>query len=236
MNTLASVITCFHHRDHYLAQTIESVLNQSHPDFEYILYGNGASDCCVEIAKQYAKADNRIHLMNSDTNQGLAPAWQAAINFSQGRYFGTVDDDDLLNPTALEQTIAIAESSPTIGVVYTNYRLINALGCDLGIGRRTTIPYSPERLLQDFMTFHFRLVRRSAYNQTTGINPQQERAVDYDLCLKLSEVTEFYHLPEILYAYRRHPHTMSSNIAAQNAWAKIAIEAAKQRRSHVDRT
>jgi hypothetical protein len=105
----------------------------------------------------------------------------------------------------------------------------------MGVGKRTNIPYSYENILDYFMTFHFRLVRRSAYDLTDGINPQQYYSVDYDLCLRLSEVANFYHLPEVLYSYRRHSNTMSQNPVAQSDCARQAVAYAKLRRSRSNR-
>lgn len=59
------------------------------------------------------------------------------------------------------------------------------------------------------MTFHFRLLRRSLYEQVGGVDPSITYAEDYDLCLKLAEVTQIYHLQEPLYYYRVHSETIS---------------------------
>jgi glycosyltransferase involved in cell wall biosynthesis len=230
-----SIITCAYNRQDYLAQTIESVLAQTFTDFEYLIWNNGSSDRTLEIAETYARTDPRIKVIDNSSNHGLAVGWDQSIKLSQGKYFCTVDSDDLIKPTALQQTVEILDNNPNIGVVYTKYHLINALGQDMGVGKRTNIPYSYENILDYFMTFHFRLVRRSAYDLTDGINPQQYYSVDYDLCLRLSEVANFYHLPEVLYSYRRHSNTMSQNPVAQSDCARQAVAYAKLRRSRSNR-
>jgi len=118
-----------------------------------------------------------------------------------------------------------------VGLVYTNYEVIDAEGNHRGKGSRCQIPYSKERLLLDFMLFHFRLIRRCVYEQVGGLDPCFERAQDYDLCLKLSEITEIYHLPQPLYFYRTHTQSVSQqNRIEQIQWAKRAIENALVRR------
>ncbi|WP_265278363.1 hypothetical protein [Nostoc sp. KVJ3] len=84
---------------------------------------------------------------------------------------GWVDSDDILAPTALEQTISILNNHPKVGLVYTDYQLMDEQGNLHGIGQRCQIPYSKERLLVDFMIFHFRLIRRTVYEQVGGIDP-----------------------------------------------------------------
>jgi GT2 family glycosyltransferase len=78
-------------------------------------------------------------------------------------------------------------------LVYTNHQIIDTQGNSQGCGHRCQIPYPKDRLLVDFMTFHFRLMRRESFEQAGGINPCFEEAVDYDLCLRLSEITTIKH-------------------------------------------
>jgi cellulose synthase/poly-beta-1,6-N-acetylglucosamine synthase-like glycosyltransferase len=76
---------------------------------------------------------------------------------------GWVDSDDVLAPTALRETVAVFQAQPAVGLVYTNYQVIDEQGHIKYNGRACQIPYSPDRLLLDFMTFHFRLIRRSVF-------------------------------------------------------------------------
>jgi hypothetical protein len=105
----------------------------------------------------------------------------------------------LLAPTALEETAAVLDVQPEIRVVYTDYLRINEKTQVKGLGHRSQIPYSPDRLLVDFMTFHFRLFKQELYDRIAGINSEFNRAEDYDFCLRLSEITQFYHLKKPLY-------------------------------------
>ena len=89
-------------------------------------------------------------------------------------------------------------------MVYTQYKTADAAGRAHGLGSRCKIPYSPERLLVDFMTFHFRLVRRGVFDQAGGFDPAFDRAEDYDLCLRISEITEVRRIERPLYYYRVH--------------------------------
>jgi len=116
-------------------------------------------------------------------------------------------------------------------MVYTDHRSLDTVGRPGAIGRRCRIPYSKERLLLDFMTHHFRLLRRSVYEQAGGFDPTFPLAMDYDLCLRLSEVTEIAHLSRALYHYRQHPESLSATRRLEQAlWAQRAIQNALERR------
>ena len=100
---------------------------------------------------------------------------------TRGMYLGWVDSDDLLAPTALEETIAVLMSEPTVGMVYTHYHAIDEAGIDLGVGARCQVSYSAVPLLMNFMTVRFRLLRRSVHDAVGGLEVDYERAEEYDL-------------------------------------------------------
>src|SRR6476620_1938006 len=166
MSVPISLVMTTYNRERYLRAAIESILGQTWQQFELLIWDDGSSDRSVEIAQQYADRERRIRVVAaSHQGPGQAPALKQAIAQTTGTYIGWVDCDDLLAPTALEETIAVLESNPAVGVVYTDYFNIDELGKVQGYGNRRHIPYSPDRLLVDFMTFHFRLMRRSVYDQ-----------------------------------------------------------------------
>jgi glycosyltransferase involved in cell wall biosynthesis len=222
-----SIVMPVYNRDRYVGAAIESVLNQTMSGFELIIWDDGSKDQSLAIAQHYAKLDDRVRVIAAK-HRGVAPALKAAFAATTGTYIGSVDSDDLLAPTALEETAAILDAYPDVGMVYTNYRVIDANGYDKGSGKLCQIPYSQERMLVDFMTFHFRLLRRCVYEQVGGINESFKRASDYDLCLRLSEVTTIYHLQKSLHYYRWHGGNMTNQ--KTNYWAYKASSQAIKRR------
>jgi glycosyltransferase involved in cell wall biosynthesis len=230
-----TLITTIYNRATYLARTIDSILAQTDPHFTLLLWDDGSTDHSPQIAQQYANQDPRIQLIRA-THQGAAPALRAAIAHTQSAYIACIDSDDLLASTALAETRPILDQNPAIGMVFTNYQLIDPQGTPQGLGQRCQIPYSPTRLLTDFMTFHFRLIRRTAYDTAGGINPTFPAAIDYDLCLRLAEVTHIHHHPSTLYSYRIHPHSISTQKRQlQIDYAAEAIRQALVRRRLDDR-
>jgi glycosyltransferase involved in cell wall biosynthesis len=230
-----SIIMTAHNRERYIGKAIESVLAQTYADFDLLISDDGSTDRTFAIASDYARQDNRIRLATYD-HRGPAKALKEAVADTLGPYLCWVDSDDMLEPTALEETVAVLDSDPSIGVVYTDYRVIDANDAVKGYGRRCRIPYSKDRLLLDFMTFHFRLMRRSVYDQVGTIDDTLEPAEDYDLCLKLSEITEFKHLAKPLYRYRIHGQNLSQQQRIkQIECSKTAVSKALERRGLADR-
>ncbi len=229
MVPMISIVIPVYNRERYVGAAIESVLNQTRSDFELLVWDDGSTDSSIDIAHHYAELDQRVHVIAAE-HQGVAPALKAAFAATTGTYIGSVDSDDLLAPTALEETAAILDAHPDVGMVYTYCRVIDDQGQDRGLGRDCRIPYSKDRLLIAFITSHFRLLRRCVYDQVGGIDESFELAEDYDLCLRLSEVTTVQHVQKPLYYHRRHEGNITNQRIEIAQWAHRAILQAVKRR------
>jgi glycosyltransferase involved in cell wall biosynthesis len=219
-----------YNRERYLATAIESVLAQTRQDFELLIWDDGSTDKSLEIARSYAQQDSRVRIVAAK-HLGSALALQQAIAETSGDYIGLVDSDDVLAFRAIEETAAVLDAEPEVGLAYTDYLVIDEKGKVLGEGKRCRIPYSKERLLLDLMVFHFRLIRRSVYDQIGGINESFECAYDYDLCLRLSEVTQIRQVKQPLYYYRVHDNSIShQKQLEQILQSQSAIQQALERR------
>jgi glycosyltransferase involved in cell wall biosynthesis len=233
--TPISIVMTVYNRERYLKAAIESVLSQTYPNFEFLIWDDGSTDNSLNIARHYAKLDPRIKVVAAE-HRGVSYSLMAAIRETAFPYFGCVDSDDLLAPKALAETVPLLDANPQVGVVYTNYLLIDENDCVGGEGPLCQIPYSPQQLLVDPIVFHFRLIRRSAYNSCGGVDPKFASAFDYELCLRLSEVTEIRKINKLLYYYRIHQHNFSrQHRAEQIILCQTAVEQALQRRGLADK-
>ena len=225
-----SLIIAAYNRAGFVRLAIQSVLKQTRSDFELLVWDDGSTDDTFAAAREAAQGDPRVRVMQG-ANQGAAGAINAAAKFVSAPYFGWIDSDDLLAQTALAETSAILDARPEIGVVYTNYLVIDSTGAVKGEGARCRLPYSRDRLLVDFMTFHFRLMRRALFDEIGAVDPSLPYVEDYDLCLRLSEITQFHHLAKPLYFYRVHPQSVSKqHRLKQIEMASEAIRRALARR------
>lgn len=208
MTPFVSLIMTVYNRERYLPDAIESVLSQSYKPFELIIWDDGSIDDSVEIARYYAKQDERISAIAA-SHKGRSTALKLATERTSARYLGWIDSDDLLAATAVEETVNILEGSSEIGMVYTDHMVIDEHGTVKVYGQRSLTPYSRERILTNFMTFHFRLIRRSVYDQVGGVNTSYSCNIDQELCLRISEVTDVFHINKPLYYYRCHQDSIS---------------------------
>ncbi len=229
-NPAVSMIMTVYNREQYFDWAIESVLVQTEPNLELIIWDDGSTDGSLSIIQDYAQRDARVRWFRGE-HQGRAVALKLAHAEALAAYVGWIDSDDVLSPIALERTLSVLESRPELGMVYTDCRILDSANMVHGLGRTCELDYSPEALLTDFMTFHFRLLRRELYEQVGGIDCSLTAALDYDLCLKLSEITEIHHLKEALYFYRIHDARISTERRLEQiACSMRAVNSALERR------
>jgi filamentous hemagglutinin family protein len=222
MHPPVSLIITTYNRAAFLGTAIASVLQQTYPDFELLIWDDGSTDGSFELAQTYAERDRRVRVIRTE-NRGRVAALKAAIAHTTGTYLGWVDSDDWLAPTALEKTIAVLEADFSAGMVYTDYVDVDEQGEILQVGHRCHVAYSKDRLLVEFMTFHFRLLRRSLYEQVGGIDGSLDFVEDYDLCLRLSEITQIRRVQESLYYYRIHAGSASQQLNLEQILRSRAI-------------
>jgi glycosyltransferase involved in cell wall biosynthesis len=236
MPTSISLVMCVYNRQRYLAQAIDSILAQTYPHWNLVIWDDGSTDESPEIARQYADKDPRIQFISAP-HAGFSHALVGAIAAVPNHpYLASIDSDDFLAKDALALTVDILDRNADVGMVYSDCLIMDEHNQLKGLDRRCQIPYSKDRLLIDFMTFHFRLLRREVYDRVGGIDRDFESAQDYDLCLKLSEVTNIYHLQQPLYYYRVHSNSMSvAGRKRQIKYAGKAVTNALHRRGLSDR-
>jgi glycosyltransferase involved in cell wall biosynthesis len=231
-----SVIVPAYNRAAMLDACLRSIRAQDHPAFEVLVIDDGSTDGTPGIAARHAREDPRVRVFTRERNHGPIAGINLAHRHARGRFVGWVDSDDLILPDCLSACAAELGAHPAVGCVYTDQVVIDEHNHPVAYGHRAVIPYSRDRLLIDFMTFHFRLYRRDLFDRVGGLDESMPCAGDYDFCLRLSEVAEFRRLPRPLYLYRRHKDAISAARRLEQIEASAeAVRRALARRG-MDRT
>jgi glycosyltransferase involved in cell wall biosynthesis len=116
---LVSVVTPFHNTAPYLAECIQSVLDQRYSPLEYVLLNNCSSDGSQEIAAEFARKDGRIRLFDNTALLQQVPNYNRALSYCapSARYVKVVEADNWLFPECIARMVELAESHPNVGVV-----------------------------------------------------------------------------------------------------------------------
>ena len=115
--TKISVIIGVYNAEKYLAETIESVINQTFKDWELILVDDGSTDNSQKIAKEFEEKDQRIKILEKE-NGGRASAINFGLKKAQGEYIAFLDADDLMPKERLEIEFKELKENKKIDFVY----------------------------------------------------------------------------------------------------------------------
>ena len=121
-----SIITPCYNAAPYIANTIQSVQNQTISDWEMIIVDDGSSDNSVEIIQKIIAQDSRIKLIQKE-NGGSASARNMGLSVAQGEFIQFLDADDTISLDKLELQSNILEQKK-MDVVYSDFRIVNSDG------------------------------------------------------------------------------------------------------------
>jgi glycosyltransferase involved in cell wall biosynthesis len=185
----------------YLQEAINSILNQSFADFEFLIINDGCTDNSTEVIESYS--DKRIHYINRQKNRGLSYTLNEGIDLAKGIYIARMDCDDISLPTRLEKQIKFLEQNPEIGILGTSMQVISDQGMKLGLW---------EVANEDLNIRWVSLVRTPFVHPTIMIRKDILKqnnlyyldvvSEDYELWTRLLQYTKGANLQETLYKYR----------------------------------
>lgn len=198
-----SVVTSVYNCEKYIAETIESVINQTFKDWEFIIINDCSKDRSAEIIKSFN--DKRIRFIDNESNQGQCKNLNMGISMARGEYIARLDHDDICYPDRFKKQMEYLDKHPEVVLcgswmdfwengkiskkVCPAIRGADELGFSLCFGNYCT-PHS------SFM------IRKSAMIDNNIWYGDYLYAEDYDLLLKLVQVGEINYIPESLIIYR----------------------------------
>ncbi len=193
-----SIVTPTYNRAEYLKEAIESVLAQTYQDWELIVVDDGSSDHTVQVLRKFMKDDNRIHYIKKENN-GAAAARNTALHQVTGKYIAFIDDDDRWLPEKLQMQVELMESDSEIGFCYVRFQIYKKVGNNLEKG--TLFPpflaSKFEDLFDAFIAPSSAMFRKTCFDRVGWFNPQYERCEDFDLWLRIAQMTKIAAIDKI---------------------------------------
>jgi GT2 family glycosyltransferase len=209
---LISIITpVFNTPALWLSQAVESVLRQAYENWELVLIDDGSTLAeTVEFVATIAQRDPRIAVVRRENTGGISAASNSGLERARGEWVGLLDHDDVLEPDALFEVVKYLQSNPETDLIFSDEDKIT----EEGLATPQFKPdWSPDFLLSYNYLCHFTTIRREIVERAGRFRPEFDGAQDYDLFLRVSELTtRIHHLPRILYHWRRSETSTSDNI------------------------
>ncbi len=183
----------------YLQEAIESVLNQTYIDFEFLILDDCPEDSREAVVKSYD--DPRIKYFKNEYNLGITPSRNKLIDLAHGEYLAVFDHDDICMPTRLEKQVAFLDAHPFYGVVSSNVEFFLQ-------GYATKWPTEnldiKIALMNDCAVGHTASMLRKSILDKYKICYEEDfsPAEDWMIMLRLLKITMFHNIQEPLVRYR----------------------------------
>lgn len=206
-----SVLMPAYNAERYVSEAIESMLDQSFPDFELVVVDDGSTDGTGEIVERFADRDPRVRLVRCEENGGIARALNRGLDAARGEYIVRMDSDDWSYPYRLERQVAFMDANPEVDVSGSAIEVCDRALRPLNVRRyRTTDQELRERVFHYSPFAHPAVIYRTeAARAIGGYNPALSDADDYDFFLRLGRDGQFANLPDVLHRLRTRPDSVS---------------------------
>ena len=212
------IMSCFNETDQELKSSIESILNQSYRDFEFIIVNdNPQKDRLKKILESYKLDDIRVKIINNETNIGLAKSLNKALSFSRGKYIARMDADDISYPNRLEKQVEYFKAHIDCDIISTNRDDIDEE--DNIIRKSSAIIVDDKAIPQilkygSIITHPSVMIKAETLKKLNGYRAFKS-SQDYDLWLRMVSFNCHFHImPEVLIKYRIRKNSITkSNFA-----------------------
>lgn len=205
-----TVLMPVYNGEKYLREAIDSILDQTFTNFEFIIIDDGSLDNSVEIIKSYQ--DPRIRLIKNEHNQGLVYSLNLGLSLAQGKYVARMDCDDISLPERLQKQIEFLDKNAEIAVVGTWVKIFNEKK-----GNQTTWQCPIDSLsIKWNLLFHNPIphssvmFRKDIILSNHGYSQEMLDVEDYDLWRRLASKVLLANLPSVLLFYRQHDSNIGS--------------------------
>lgn len=198
---LVSIIMPVYNAEHFLAESIESALNQTYDRFELLLVNDGSSDRSGELCDRYAALDPRVRVIHQE-NRGPSAARNAGIEFSSGKYLQFLDADDSLDLLATETLVKAAVEHGTDLVICSFRSVITSGEGNQVTGRPLVLPVGVKRRAE-FLSSFYSLLESGAlvpvFNKLYRTDIVWDNAIEFKVAWSMGEDAAF-NLDYIRYA------------------------------------
>jgi glycosyltransferase involved in cell wall biosynthesis len=216
-----SVVMPVYNAAKYLPLAIESILNQTYKDFEFIIIDDGSTDESWEIIKKYSLKDGRIRIIRNRLNLGICRTLNYGISQARGKYIARMDGDDWSYPDRFFKQVSFMKAHPKV-VICGGFTEV----CDMHLNKiiyHQTYPTTDKMIRKKILILNpfahpLTIYKKKTFLEAGGYNERLFTVEDYDLYFRLGNLGKFANLAYTLLKLRIRDDSISRrNIARQTA-------------------
>lgn len=213
-NPRITVLMPVYNSERFLRESIESILDQTFQDFEFLIINDGSTDHSVDIIKSYK--DSRIRLVHNSKNIKLIATLNKGIRLAHGEYIVRMDADDISMPDRLEKQFEYMQNNPDIGICGT---WATTIGDNPGLIMK--LPSDPQ-IIKCQLLFHCCIVHPSVIirkglllKYKLKYDEEDLYAEDWALWIKSSFYFNLANIPQVLLKYRLNEGSISKKYRSE---------------------
>jgi glycosyltransferase involved in cell wall biosynthesis len=220
-NPKITVILPVYNCELYIQTAVESILNQTYTDFEFLIIDDASTDATVTILKNIL--DSRIQLIQKPKNSGYTNSLNYGLQMAKGEYIARMDADDISYPERFAQQIAYLEAHPEVVVCGTTYKIV-------GNDKRICLPIDNETikiglLWGNCISHPSVMIRKNVIDEySICYDITKEPAEDYHMWIQLLAFGKLHNLPAVLLEYRVYSNQVSRKRAEEQKKSDIAAK------------
>ena len=193
----------------YVGEAVESILNQTFTDFDFLIIDDGSTDTSREIIQGYAQTDSRIRFVENEKNLGLVASLNKGVSMIKTEFIARMDADDISLPKRLETQIKFMKENLDVDVCGTAYV---HFGNGHGLVRHAECHDDIKiQMCFDCPIGHPTVVMRTALFEAHSLSYNEclVAASDYELFATMIRFCKFHNLQDCLLKYRIHTSNIS---------------------------
>ena len=203
---LVSVLMPAYNSEKYLKNTIESILNQTYQNFEFIIVDDCSTDDSWKIIQTYKKRDTRISCIKNDKNSGMTKTRNKLFDFAnkKSKYFAMMDSDDISLKSRLEEQVNFLEKkeNKNVGVVGTNLIIIDEDSREIAKREYSEKITKRNVLIKSPVAHPSVMLRKKIIKEVGKYEKRFDESDDFPFLCKIFEFYEIRNIQKKLLKYR----------------------------------
>ena len=199
-----------YNEDEWVEEAIDSILDQTFDDFEFIIVDDGSTDNTSDILASYEDEDDRIKVISQE-NTGLTKALNNGLDHCTGKYVARMDANDIALPKRLEKQVRFLDDHPDHAVVGT-WR--EEFWEEQDKQRTLQYPTANEDIQRTLVRYcclgHSTTMMRASVLKELRYNEAYDHSQDYELWTRLGADWKLANIPEVLMRIRRIPGSVTT--------------------------